>query len=253
MVDALLQIAPESLASDISEQLAGFGLNLFALLDAGKIDDSAIPSETSVVALVGNHGRQLWDCLPANWQQQKHPIDDFSEATVSRVLTATIGNSGWTMLFPDRSSLAVPALQDLGRAAGWHNPSPLGNGIHPEHGLWFAYRSVVAIDFEIASLGASSALPAEGFGDDSPCISCIEQPCIKSCPPSALSVGNAPDLMACVNFRSSDQSPCAEQCLARQQCPIGVQSRYADEQIRYFYRQSLPSLQRWVAEASLEK
>lgn len=248
-VETSLQFAIGSPAAAIAEQLKSFGLNLFALLDANKIVEAAVPNNTTSVMLIGNYGRKLWDCIPDALHQGLHPVDDFTEATVTRVLTSVIGDRDWSILFPNLS--AAPALQSLGRAAGWHNPSPLGNGIHPEHGLWFAYRAVVAIKLDITGGAETSALPANDIRrSDSPCIRCIDQPCIKSCPPQALSAGNAPNLQACVTFRSGDQSPCAERCLARQQCPVGVQSRYADEQIRYFYRQSLQSLQRWVAETS---
>jgi len=250
MNESVLPIVSGSPAADIKEQLASFGLNLFALLDASKLQDRTFPPATTVVLVVGNYGRQMWDCLPAGWQQQSHPVDDFTSIVMQRVLTAVIGKSGWTLLFPDRSLAIAPVLQDLGRAAGWHNPSPLGNGIHPQHGLWFAYRSVVAIDIDI-EVGDRSRLTARPVRSESPCVSCANQPCISACPPSALSLGAAPNLAACVNFRTSDQSPCAERCLARQKCPVGLQSRYADEQIQYFYRQSLRSLQRWVSEASV--
>ena len=246
-----LRFAPVSVASSISKQLNSCGLNMFALLDANRIHDNAVPSDATSVMLIGNYGRKLWDCIPDSLHQGLHPVDDFSKAAVSRVLTAVIGSVGWTLLFPNRSLPCAPALQSLGRAAGWHHPSPLGNGIHPEHGLWFAYRAVVAINSDITGGADATADPANGIRvSDSPCIRCVDQPCIKSCPPQALSTDGPPDLKACVNFRSADQSPCAERCLARQQCPVGRQSIYADDQIRYFYRQSLQSLQRWVAETS---
>ena len=31
-------------------------------------------------------------------------------------------------------------LQNLGQLLGWHTSSPLMIGIHPEYGLWSAYR-----------------------------------------------------------------------------------------------------------------
>ncbi len=247
--DSSLEFAIDSPASAIAVQLKAVGLNMFALLDPCKIDDSAIPNDVTSIMLIGNYGRHLWDCMPDNWRQNDDPVDDFTSSAVTRVLTSELGNGGWTILFPNRALACAPVLQQLGHAAGWHHPSPLGNGIHPEHGLWFAYRAVAAITADIAS-GTTVRQTSDAGISDSPCIRCVDQPCIKSCPPSALGAGRSPDLEACVNFRSRDQSPCAERCLARQQCPVGVQSIYADEQIRYFYRVSLQSLQSWVAESS---
>lgn len=250
---AIDEIPGREVSGHLIEAIAGeleqSGLNLFALLERRCVDDRAIPAHFKSIALVGNYGRRLWDQLP-DIAQHEHPIDDYSRTEVERVLTEKLGTTGWTILFPGRSRGAVPGLQTLGEAAGWHYPSPLGNGIHPLHGLWFAYRAVVAFDFAFPESRLSEVM--SGANAASPCLSCVDQPCIGTCPASALVIDRLPNLHACAGFRSSEQSPCAERCLARESCPVGTQSRYADEQIRYFYRQSLDSLQRWVADSSSE-
>ena len=219
-------------------------------------DDTTPSSEIRSVALIGNSGRRLWNCLP-DVTGQEHLVDDYSCREVSRVLTKYLGETGWAILYPDRSGNTVPPLQYLGGRAGWHHPSPLGSGIHPQHGLWFAYRAVVVFAFELPESRLSVLHTADTNNGNasgaSPCVSCIDQPCIRSCPASALGIDRAPDLNACAGFRSAEQSPCAERCLARESCPVGVQSRYVDEQINYHYRQSLESLRRWVAETGSEQ
>lgn len=274
--DALLHFSSASPASAVAGELQQAGLNLFAMLDAEKINDSTIPLGASSLMLIGSYGRQLWDCIPASYHRGENPVDDFSASAVTQTLTSVLGNCDWTMLYPSSSAATAPALQQLGCFAGWHHPSPLGNGIHPEFGLWFAYRSVVAINGSIAAItgvpqNTEPALHANAGVNagvnvsdcpvsvntktnagvstaESPCVSCVDQPCIAVCPASALHQTDAPDLTACAGFRTTEQSPCAERCIARERCPVGVQFRYADDQIRYYYKQSLEALRRWVAE-----
>lgn len=224
----------------IAGQLAAAGLNLCALLDARDIDDPAVPDNTRTLVLIGSYGSRLWQRVRASEHAHSDdPVDNFCAAAVTDAMQALAGDCGWTLLFPHRSP--APLLQNLGQVAGWHHPSPLGNGIHPLHGLWFAYRAVVALD---TALTPSSI----GARHESPCLSCTGQPCIQACPADALQPGKPPNLTACVGYRVTPKSPCAERCLAREQCPLGTEARYPDEQIRYHYRQSLQSLQRWVAE-----
>lgn len=263
------------LVGKIARELEQSGLNLFAVLDRRDADDgtfndialtdgtltdstltdSCLSAGVRSVALIGNSGRRLWNCLPAITGQE-HPVDDYSRREVTRVLGNNLGESGWAILYPDRTRNTVPSLQHLGSRAGWHHPSPLGSGIHPQHGLWFAYRAVVVFNFELPESqwsvpNRTDAKNRQATGA-SPCLSCADQPCISACPASALKVGRVPNLDACSSFRYADQSPCAERCLARESCPLGLQSRYADAQINYHYRQSLESLRRWVAETASE-
>jgi len=267
-----------SRALEIARQLEQAGLNLSVLMDASKIDDPAIPAPSGSLLLVGSYGNKLWNCIPADDRLKENPVDDFSLSMISQTLTSVIGNTDWQILYPNQSPSLSPRLQRLGLCAGWHHPSPLGSGIHPEHGLWFAYRAVAYIKLSVTEIIKSvtsaapgllehevidppqlidseviNLMPVDSLGksiSQSPCLSCVDQPCIAACPASALSYDDVPDLNACVTYRTSAQSPCAERCLAREQCPIGIQYRYTDEQIRYFYQQSLSALQLWVAQAA---
>jgi hypothetical protein len=228
----------------IAGQLATSGLNMCALLDARDIDDPAVPNNTRTLMVIGSYGNRLWQCVRASEQaHSEDPVDNFCAAAVTDTMQSLVGDRGWTLLFPHRAP--APRLQNLGQAAGWHHPSPLGNGIHPLHGLWFAYRAVVALDIALTPTGV-------GVRTESPCLSCSGRPCIQACPADALQVGKAPNLTACVGYRVMAESPCADRCLAREQCPLGAEARYPDDQIRYHYRQSLLSLRRWVAENPMQ-
>ena len=58
-------------------------------------------------------------------------------------------------------------------------PSPLGILMHPEYGLWHAYRGALLFDVEI-----SIQVPHEPIHL---CDLCIGKPCLKSCPVDAYS------------------------------------------------------------------
>ncbi len=53
--------------------------------------------------------------------------------------------------------------------------SPIGLLIHPEHGLWHAYRGAFLFAHEL------SDLPVTGLSE-SPCLTCADQPCLVDMP-----------------------------------------------------------------------
>lgn len=218
-------------------ELAAAGLNrqhVFALaglpaeLRAGLAEQ---PGERQLI-LLGHAGRRLWDCVTAAGCAGDDPIDDYSRRTVAACLAARLGGRPWRIVYPGDSPVG---LQRLGELAGWHHASPFMVGIDAEWGSWFAYRAVVlaASDFP---LSVAEARPH-------PCAACVDRPCVGACPAGALADGFA--LGACSDFRLTEESPCAEGCLARQACPLGARHRYAAAQIRHSYGRSLAMLRDW--------
>ena len=220
-------------------RLGQAGLNLISVLDRQKCGELKVSSSMKSVLLIGNSGATLWDAIPPGYFERENPVDEYTSDMLQDLLTAEFPGRDWRILFPADADSDAPNLQQLGRLAGWHHASPLGNGINQKSGLWFAYRAVVAVDVLIP--------PSAPQIGDSPCVSCTDTPCIAACPGTALQIGEAPDLSACVHYRSEPESSCAQTCLARLACPVATHCRYSAEQIRYFYKRSLPSLQRWVA------
>ena len=98
--------------------------------------------------------------------------------------------------------------------------SPLGLLVHRDYGLWHAYR---------AALLLPDALSLERDEGDSPCLTCVGQPCLTACPVGAFS-GEGYDVGACAAHLSTGEGKaCLEGgCRARGACPLGG---------RYIYRQ----------------
>jgi hypothetical protein len=160
------------------------------------------------------------------------PIDAHS----LRAIGAALADRPHRVLYPGVGSSTVP-LARLGALAGWHHPSPLGLGIHPEHGLWFAYRALVVL----AAPDLEPTPPAPG---GPPCESCVDQPCLRACPAGAVDPAGF-RVRECVEFRVREASPCQDRCLARLACPVGAASRYDPDQLAYHYLQSLATIRRY--------
>ena len=221
------------------------GLNLLTVLDKSTISALADGgtdemSEWGAIILIGNSGATMWQRMPDEYHEREHPVDEYAQDTTAAALRELLPDTDWQVLFPAPvASVYCPPLQQFGALAGWHHSSPLGTGINNLFGLWFAYRVVI---------GVSPELPSCGILDTrSPCLTCTNQPCVQTCPATALSYQRQPDMKSCATFRMQMQSPCADTCLARLACPIAADSKYHDEQIAHHYLRSVTGLESWLA------
>jgi len=177
--------------------------------------------------LLGHGGRKLWECVKASGMASQHPIDDYCVQTVAHWFAEFLPSWRYKILFPGEQ---VVGLQQLGKLAGWHQPSPFMVGIDAEWGSWFAYRAAILAD--------SDFLPFFPVDRGNPCLSCSSQPCISSCPAGALAGGHFA-LALCSRYRLTEGSPCANTCLARESCPVGAEHRYDAAQLAHSYGRSL--------------
>ena len=222
------------------------GLNLFAVLRRNDLPQSfgeavqraqiKLRNYDSLI-LIGHAGNDMWRQLKNQGRfNGPNPVDDFSRFHAARFINDYLDGCPHQWLYP--GDVAIP-LQRLGAMAGWQHSSPLGVGVNEHFGPWFGYR---------AALLVQPALPEDLVNaGESPCDSCLHQPCISSCPAQALSKTAPPQLSACVDYRLQQHSPCKAQCLARLACPVGAEHRYDHEQLRYFYRRSLDSIKQHMS------
>lgn len=173
------------------------------------------------VVLVGIAGRLAWPAFAASAEASDgapHALDRWTR----RVAVELADSLGAEPLFPFGGPPHHPFQRWAKRAEGLH-ASPLGLLIHPEYGLWNAYRAALAFADEIA-LPPQRAAP-------SPCAGCATQPCRTACPVSA--IGNGPyDVPSCVgHITGAAGAACLTGgCLARHACPVGVAHRYEPAQ-----------------------
>lgn len=221
------------------------GLNLLAVLDCAALPatitkplaDSGVPlADFPRLLLLGHGGRRLWEMAQTAVSSPiPDPIDTFSWEKTAVFLRDYLNNPLHFRLYPN-TDYPVP-LGRLGELAGWSQPSPLGIGISPVYGLWFAYRTAVLLD-------APLPITTTEYGQR-PCESCEAKPCVSGCPVTAVHPTAPINFPACAQHRLAPASPCANQCLARLACPIAPQHRYSREQISYHYRHSLQSLRHY--------
>ena len=190
------------------------------------------PGRTAgTVLMVGNAGPDMWRAFTAACNPESDRLDDWS----ANVLGALATEFGATALYPF-SKPALPFQRWAQRAEACHS-SPLGIVIHPEYGLWHAYRGALAFaemyDLPTAKPGAN------------PCLVCEDKPCLTACPVAAF----APDVYDVAACTSHIASPAGQDCMdlgcrARRACPVGREYRYEPAQARLHMAAFLRSWQR---------
>ena len=189
------------------------------------------------VVLIGMGGDSLWSIINQEYIGVSDPFDECSIYAAKEVSKIYWDDPNITILYPGNH---IIPLQKLGELAGWSYPSPLGIGIHPKYGTWFAYRAAFLIDAPLQV--------TEPESHPSPCEICVDKPCINAYPAGALDSKRDINLRKCIGQRLSESSDCATRCHSRMACPVGLDTRYSSKQIEYHGSRSLESIKQWSAE-----
>jgi hypothetical protein len=179
-----------------------------------------MPHDAEFVILIGNAGPEMF----RRFARERDPAKDSLDQWCRERIGALARDLDAKAVFPfDKPP--YPFLTCARRGGGGH-VSPLGLNIHPQYGLWHAYRA--ALMFPVAF-----DLPPLSPGPH-PCESCADKPCLSACPVSAFSAGRY-DIEACVDHISSgDGETCMSGgCLARRACPVGQAYIYAPAQAQF--------------------
>ena len=192
-------------------------------------DDGA---RAATLLLVGNAGPGMWSAFAASEEVKDgapDALDRWSRRIVSRLAHAL----GGTAHFPFGGPPWLPFIRWAQRAGSVH-PSPIGPLVHPDYGLWHAYRGAIAFR-ERLDLPPRDDRP-------SPCERCTERPCLSSCPVGAFST-NGYDVDKCVaHIEHPTGARCfGEGCLARHACPAGRDAAYSAPQAAFHMRAFLTS------------
>jgi hypothetical protein len=171
--------------------------------------EGGISGATAV--LIGNAGPQMWGRFQAERLDEPDPLDRW----VRRCLTPIAEVRGAQLVMPSDGPPYAPFQRWAMRAEPVH-PSPLGLLIHPEYGLWHAYRAALVFD------GPPGMPKTERRGTPSPCDTCADKPCLATCPVGAFTEGGY-DVPRChAHLGSNDGAACMDKgCLARHACPVG--------------------------------
>ena len=190
------------------------GLEAFPELAGSQPDRSLV--------LVGNAGSALYDAFFASGDPKgANPLDDWTRRVIEPIAT----RFGARAAFPSDGPPWLPFQTWAMRAEGLR-ASPLGVLIHPEFGLWHAYRAALIFDRALDL--------APRLARAHPCDSCVTRPCLSTCPVGAITTaGYAVDNCA-AHVASRDGTACRTiGCLARRACPVGAEHRYPDKALAF--------------------
>lgn len=191
-------------------------------------DDDGVPAlprgrPTATLVLAGNVGPAMWRMFTKQRQaaDEPNPLDRWTRRVLAPLAEALGGHA----LFAFGGPPHLPFQRWARRAEAVH-PSPIGPLIHPDYGLWHAYRGALAFP-EHLELPPIDQRP-------SPCESCADRPCLTACPVGALSLGGY-DVPACAGHIASPAgADCmAHSCRARRACPVGQDRTYGPDQSRF--------------------
>lgn len=202
-----------------------------AVADAGLIcrggfhprPDDAVPGTARTVVLVGNAGPAMWKTFTLQLSpEERHDLSDPLDSWTRRTLTEIAGVLGAKPLFPFCGPPYLPFSRWAKRAEAVFT-SPMGPLIHPEFGLWHAYRGALAF-------AETLALPPRE-PRTSPCDQCEDRPCLHTCPVSALREGEY-NVGACVDHlaQPAGMDCMMLSCRARRACPVGRRYQYEPDQ-----------------------
>jgi hypothetical protein len=175
------------------------------------------------VVVIGNTGSADWQAFAAAPPPGSDPLDQWTRCRVQ----ALAPQWGARDVYPcDQPFLP---FQRWARRAEDVHASPLGLLIHPEFGLWHAYRAALL-------LPAAIAVPARG-GRTSPCDACAAKPCLGACPAGSFGADGFDSRSCHAHLDTREGGACLDLgCQARNACPIGRKHRYLPDQIRFHMR-----------------
>jgi hypothetical protein len=148
-------------------------------------------------------------------------LDDWTR----RVVVPVAERFGARAAFPSDGPPWLPFQRWAMRAEGVR-ASPLGVLIHPDFGLWHAYRA--ALVFDRALDLAPAPLRAH------PCDTCADRPCLTACPVGAVTAeAYAVDKCAQHVAGGAGEACRSIGCLARRACPVGAGQVYPERAMAF--------------------
>lgn len=198
--------------SELEKRLQPHGLKLRGAFHVEP--DDVVPDDTATVVLTGNAGPSMWEVFSKERQDEAHSLDAWTKRVVGKI-AAEFGGRG---VYPSDGPPYYPFQKWAARAEPIHS-SPIGIAIHPEYGLWHAYRAAIVF-------GSKLDLPARTEAP-SPCDSCEDKPCLSTCPVDAFS-GDGYDVPTCISHLLTNAGKdCMDfGCRARRACPVGKDYHY---------------------------
>ncbi len=231
---------------DLKAAVGAHGLNLrggFVPVSTDGLAHLPDGQPVAVVWMVGVIGSAFWPHFKASRffnDGLPDPLDRWSRA-IGEALATQFGGRA---LFPFDGPPYHPFQRWADRAEPTQ-PSRMMLRIHPEYGLWHAYRFALALPAVAGELGVAAATGNSASRTETVelagviqwptsagdiCTTCSGKPCLQACPVGAYT-GESFLLQTCASHLHSDQGADCMQggCLARRACPVAPDKRYSQE------------------------
>lgn len=184
------------------------------------------------VVLVGQAGAAAWPHFRRWWRGQPDDLENPLDTWCREVIGTVAKDFGARGVSPSDKPY-LPFQQWAMRAEGLR-PSPLGILMHPQYGLWHAYRGALLFDADLPVEQADNPIHL--------CDACVGKPCLKACPVDAYSAQGFAHEDCLAHVRGPKGGPCRTGgCLDRNACPYGTAYRYPAE-IQAFHMKAFARL-----------
>jgi len=216
----------DELLADLNKVLSEHGLLIRGgfNLDENELNDyPEINTDLRSLVMVGVAGSSFWPEFQSSSEYRSYlqgkvdPLDRWSKRIGDLSAKTCLGQA----VYPFEGPPYYPFIQWAQRCETLHS-SKMGFSIHPEYGLWHAFR------FALLLPDSYEELDVKNQNDNkNPCITCADSPCLNSCPVSAYTeAGFDPDV--CFTYlQHNENGKCRTKgCIARRSCPEGANFRY---------------------------
>ncbi len=180
----------------------------------------------AVVWMVGQVGSECWPAF-SNSRFFSDGLPDAMDRWSQSIGDALARVHGGVAVYPSDGPPYAP-FQQWARRAEPLQSSPLLLQIHPQWGLWHAYRFALVLPGLLEADARDFSRAATPVAANAEiCLSCDGQPCLSACPVTAFGNGSYAVDACAGHLHSAAGSDCMHKgCLARRACPIATALRY---------------------------
>lgn len=235
--------SPNPVIAQLSDRLAEHGLLIpaaFNLTGDDALQPVGLKFPAATLLLIGNVGSSMWQDFSESAEYLDGLPDPLDRWSI-RLADELSGEFGAVALFPFGGPPYHPFLSWAAKGEPAF-VSPLGLTLHPEYGLWHAYRFALAF-MDPIEIGADHDPEGRATASEDRCLSCKKlsagrPPCLSNCPIDAFT-DSGYRVRECAEFLARDpEHECnLKGCLARRACPVGQDYRYQDAHAQFHMRQ----------------